>query len=323
MPRSNPNRARKQKALEYYNLLDSPLDNPSVVADIGIDNEQVYDSEMDPNPDHTEQINGLQADVEPIQVPDTDFETFCGYVDTDRSLGYTDATNNQNFVHVSDRPDSVSRYVKLLVSRFNAPKSSLPYIVRGLKAAYKAGQNQEDISFPSINSLIPRENKFLKESLKLCTKCDSILKDNLCQGCGRECNEPSFLSVGNLKAQFESLFKDSEFVDSIKLTKARIKDGQYETSEVYSGKNYKRIIPMLNELDITLALNTDGVDCFVTSAKNMWPIFLTVNELPYPSRFSLKYTILAGIFYGPKNLSPFKTFCHIYLIANWIFFEMV
>lgn len=105
-----------------------------------------------------------------------------------------------------DSSDSLARFIKLFVSRFNIAKAALPFIVEGLKAAYRAGQSNENIKFPSVNSLMPRHQSFLKNSYELCTNCDSILRQKFCEKCDKECPNPSFLSVGNLQAQFETLF---------------------------------------------------------------------------------------------------------------------
>ena len=44
-----------------------------------------------------------------------------------------------------------------------------------------------------------------------------------------------------------------------------------------------------------------------SSDKTIWPIYLTINELPYEERS--KYLILAGLYVGPKdpNLKVFLT----------------
>ena len=68
----------------------------------------------------------------------------------------------------------------------------------------------------------------------------------------------------------------------------KIRLGKYNNSEIFSGMNYQRIIPNMGELDISLALNTDGVDIFEISNKAFWLVFLTINEITYPERFLLK-----------------------------------
>ena len=71
------------------------------------------------------------------------------------------------------------------------------------------------------------------------------------------------------------------------------------------------MFPYLNQLDITLTLNTDGVEIFETSNKSFWPVFLTINEIPYPERFSLKYMVMAGVFYGSKKFFSFQNILKI------------
>ena len=52
---------------------------------------------------------------------------------------------------------------------------------------------------------------------------------------------------------------------------------------------------------MTLSLNTDGISIFKSSNKSIWPIFLTINELPLSERFKISNTVLAAIYCAPSK----------------------
>lgn len=63
--------------------------------------------------------------------------------------------------------------------------------------------------------------------------------------------------------------------------------------------------------DITLQFNTDGVNAYESSNDSIWPIFVSINELPYLDR--KKNLILTGLWFGdeePKMNSFLDAFVH-------------
>ena len=59
--------------------------------------------------------------------------------------------------------------------------------------------------------------------------------------------------------------------------------------DITCGSLYKeltsKVKPLIGECNIiTLSLNTDGIPVFQSSGKSFWPIYLSVNELPYKLR---------------------------------------
>jgi hypothetical protein len=44
----------------------------------------------------------------------------------------------------------------------------------------------------------------------------------------------------------------------------------------------------------TFTINTDGISKSDKSKCTIWPVFLTINELPLDQRFSLENTVVAG-----------------------------
>lgn len=89
--------------------------------------------------------------------------------------------------------------------------------------------------------------------------------------------------------------------------------------DIYDGNIYKKIFnksgffcetkPNLKEKHISFQLNTDGVSLFKSSNVEIWPLYLTINELPPSMRYSRKHRIFAGIWFG-QSKPCFKTFLH-------------
>lgn len=63
--------------------------------------------------------------------------------------------------------------------------------------------------------------------------------------------------------------------------------------------------------NITAILNTDGVNLYSSSKIELWPIFLAINELSPPLRFSRNNIILLGLWQG-KGKPPFQQFLQIF-----------
>lgn len=58
-------------------------------------------------------------------------------------------------------------------------------------------------------------------------------------------------------------------------------------------------------LNLTVTLNTDGVNLYSSSKTELWPMFLVVNELSPSIRFTRENIMLAGLWQG-KGKPPFK-----------------
>ena len=95
-------------------------------------------------------------------------------------------------------------------------------------------------------------------------------------------------------------------------------------SDIHDGRHYKKFA---SEGNLTLLANTDGMQLFKSSPVAMWPMWVTINELPikmrykkyclfnqksiyHHNRFSKKNMILAGLWCNaekPNILKPLMT----------------
>lgn len=65
--------------------------------------------------------------------------------------------------------------------------------------------------------------------------------------------------------------------------------GKLIITDIVDGENYKRLCEagqfLNNPANISFIFNTDGAPLYSSSVP-VWPVFLAVNELPFPDRYS-------------------------------------
>lgn len=54
--------------------------------------------------------------------------------------------------------------------------------------------------------------------------------------------------------------------------------------DIHGGKKYKELQEFTSQRNLTLSVNTDGVQLFKSSTVSMWPIWIIINELPISLR---------------------------------------
>lgn len=148
-----------------------------------------------------------------------------------------------------------------------------------------------------------------------CDVCGSLLKVTAnrlrasCDVCLTTATVATIKAAGNffvildLKKQFLSLIaqvKGALFDNLCKLREAAI-DGCEVMSDITTGAMYQalRRDRLLNWMDLTVVFNTDGSALYKSSNASVWPIQMTVNELPLPLRS--RHSVLAGIWFGHKH----------------------
>ena len=55
--------------------------------------------------------------------------------------------------------------------------------------------------------------------------------------------------------------------------------------DIHQGKKYKELEEFTSCGNLTLLVNTDGVQLFRSSTVSMWPVWLAINELPISMRY--------------------------------------
>jgi hypothetical protein len=99
----------------------------------------------------------------------------------------------------------------------------------------------------------------------------------------------------NLRNQIERILSKTNLFD-----KTFNEPSDDETiSDVKDGQLYRKLLEdigdsLRSKSAFTFTINTDGISPFDKSKLTIWPVFLSINELPLGDRFAIENTIVAG-----------------------------
>ena len=142
----------------------------------------------------------------------------------------------------------------------------------------------------------------------VCPKCSSYLGKfgdievtNLCTVCNTmvKLDSPSaksFFALINPSNQISDLINADEKHYTY-VTEERTHEANY-LQDVYDGKAYRNFIKDKKDY-LTANFNTDGAEKFKCSHFSIWPIFLSINELPSQVRFNKPIT--CGLWFNKKK----------------------
>ncbi|XP_033748473.1 uncharacterized protein LOC117333331 [Pecten maximus] len=143
-----------------------------------------------------------------------------------------------------------------------------------------------------------------------CGKCLLSIPDD-CDTCpNTKCNrtfsnknERSFFVEVSLIEQLKKLYAQSDFRKVIATQFERARQNFGKITDITDGEFYKTssFSKHLSPNDLTFTWNTDGVPLFKSSKSSMWPLFLSINELPYKMRRNPENLLLIGLWIGPKK----------------------
>lgn len=126
----------------------------------------------------------------------------------------------------------------------------------------------------------------------------------LCHFCSKKLlvtSSNSFVTL-SIKSQIENFLKDDKIVYNILNFRFNRQSSPDELSDIDDGQVYKELSSnqgiLSSPFNFSYTFFTDGV-AFGKSNKTIWPIYLTINELPYEERS--KYFILAAVYVNSKD----------------------
>ena len=152
---------------------------------------------------------------------------------------------------------------------------------------------------------------------KVCTKNINFNRKYFCVTCMKPITEPL---IKNQKcASCDSVEKDFFIHIPIKNTLETILSSNFDTiktwqnnvsnldenliTDICNGEWYKSIKDVNNGDFFTININTDGVAVYSASKKkSLWPILITINELPKYMRFQKKFVLSAGYWLSEKSV---------------------
>lgn len=110
----------------------------------------------------------------------------------------------------------------------------------------------------------------------------------------------SFYFIFNIRMQLQILLSDAgkELYINLRKLQTRVHDDYRDLTD---GKLYREIRQTLSLLwsDITMSMNTDGALCFKSGKHSVWPIQLTVNELPVRTRW--QHILVGGLWFAKMH----------------------
>ena len=117
--------------------------------------------------------------------------------------------------------------------------------------------------------------------------------------------------------QLLCFFEDKHFVDQLDYKfKHEVEKQEKGTDEniedIIDGENFKRFFGkggfLRNRYHLAFQMNTDGVALFKSSTFSIWPVYLIICDLPPRIRYTRKYRIFAGLWFGYTK-PVFSTLC--------------
>lgn len=171
-----------------------------------------------------------------------------------------------------------------------------------------------------IHSSIYRFRKYfssLKTPLtihKYCTKCEYLFKENeetdncpVCMSNMIDSKNMSYFVEIPLIYQLQQFFKRKTFHQNLYYRFNRTKKHSDNIEDIYDGELYKSYLSgngfLKNPNNISFMWYTDGVPLFKSSKISIWPMFLSINELPYTERTKQENMLFAGLWFGKSKPS--------------------
>lgn len=193
--------------------------------------------------------------------------------------------------------------------RFKVPQVQLSYLLKLLQTHTGKGAK-----LPSSKYLLEKHLEPDFSHVKKCLYCDTCevtvnQSDTECPNCESEINGKNLLRSGKYYLQFDvrhslrELLEIDEIGSKLLQSFQRRHDTRNTLSDITDGACYKSL--ELGCYDFTCSINTDGVSVFESSNHSLWPIFLSLNELPYRDR--RKHTTLVAMWNG-RGKPTFSTF---------------
>ncbi|XP_066912244.1 uncharacterized protein [Clytia hemisphaerica] len=154
-----------------------------------------------------------------------------------------------------------------------------------------------------LGSLSPnvKTHYFCKECLMKLDKNSTVCPNSTCAQ-SKKSSKPlskSYFMEFDIKAQIKSIFSRAGMLEKLL---HRFNRNSSSPSDIYDFSLYKSFSSFLNNpLNISFMWNTDGVPLFKSIKSSIWPVFYTINELPYEDRRKKENILISGLWYGETH----------------------
>lgn len=135
-----------------------------------------------------------------------------------------------------------------------------------------------------------------------CSKCFKRTTKEGCENCKEGGKSPKLCYIIKLSLieQIKTMMKRKGFYSKLQLGRGR-QDSNGELRDLKDGALYKlhEELGLLDESSLTFNWYTDGAALFKSSKMSVWPLYLTINELPFSERFCKENIIVPVLWCGP------------------------
>ena len=172
------------------------------------------------------------------------------------------------------------------------------------------------LSANAIHSSIYRFRKYfsnLQTPLifhRYCKKCEHLFKEKadncpVCTSNTADSKNVSYFVEIPLVHQLQQFFKRKTFHQKLLSRFDRKKKQPDNIEDIYDGELYKSYMSgdgfLTNPNNVSFMWYTDGVPLFKSSKISIWPLFLSINELPYLDRIKQENMLFAGLWFGKSK----------------------
>ncbi|XP_069109923.1 uncharacterized protein [Argopecten irradians] len=205
-------------------------------------------------------------------------------------------------------------------------------IIETLKKTFPKSKEVNDLDWEKMLSHI--DSTSLKE-FHYCILCSKVFPEDedvfRCQSCeglrykgslGKQTSRSrqprqSFV-FADVHKQLADLLQTPGIWADIQETKRnayeRLNSGSSNLTDILDGHEYRKLMKtgfLKESNNLTAIFNTDGVNLYSSSKTELWPIYLALNELSPPKRFSRENILLVGMWQG-KGKPPFHEYFKIF-----------
>ncbi|XP_062604037.1 uncharacterized protein LOC134265829 isoform X2 [Saccostrea cucullata] len=259
---------------------------------------------------------------------DSDTETFSNESDSDII-----PENSENNLNMPKKEyQALSLLSCFLRNKFSASASK--DVIDTLKKTFP---KSEEVCALDWDEMLSHTDNTPMHEIHYCTLCNKVFPvedDDVFQCQSRDCDglrykgplskqqtktrQPRQVFVfADVGKQLMDLLQTPGIWEDIQETKQKAYDrmntGCSLLTDISDGQGYRKLMQdgYLDSNNLTAIFNTDGVNLYSSSKIELWPIFLAINELSPPKRFSRENILLAGMWQG-KGKPPFQEYFKVF-----------
>ncbi|CAD6241206.1 GSCOCG00009214001-RA-CDS [Cotesia congregata] len=149
-----------------------------------------------------------------------------------------------------------------------------------------------------------------------CVSCQKNLENenDICGNC--ELSKKAYFIEVPVRQQLIELYRRPGFYECLQHRfNARLEDNNHYTTDIYNGSLYQSFVAngfLANQDNISLTWYTDGIPVYKSSKVSMWPVYLSINELPFVERTKRQNLLMIGLWFGPQKPNANNYFYKFY-----------